>query len=55
MIIINKIVYKVYVHKNGKRIGICTNFYNKLEALNHKIDMKNLGYSKVYIKKRNTL
>lgn len=46
------IIYKVYSKFKGSNTKP-VNFYKKEKALLHKIEMQNLGFSKVYIKKRN--
>lgn len=46
------IVYRVHAKFKGSDTRPM-NFYEKEKAIEHKIEMKNLGFSKVYIKKRN--
>lgn len=47
-----QIIYKVHAEFQGSKT-IPMKFYEKEKALEHKIEMKKSGFSKVCIKKRN--
>lgn len=47
-----QIIYKVHAKFQGNNTRPM-NFYEKEKAQEHKTELQNLGFSKVYIKKRN--